>query len=291
MISNDTVQVKKTTSTSSTPVITGTCLFTRLTNIPKPTPLRDMIIVINYNYYRLFDGYLTLDEKSNPYNWKIKIPANRALSIGSYDVRTILLDIQSNKIIFDKVYEDYLSITQDTTATSSSGTGSGSGNSIQSLMSQMGGLMNMMNQLGQKQGVHPTTDDDSSTNLKDRDKQEADQDSHRQDDKKQHDNSSKNEIPKANLQDVTATSGHAGDAADQNGQPQSNPTATQGADEKGFIDMAAAMDGNIAKMQQTFIDNTISFAPNVQQTFIDNTISFAPNVSFLSNLPNFDIGK
>ena len=273
MISNDTVQVKKTTSTSSTPVITGTCLFTRLTNIPKPTPLRDMIIVINYNYYRLFDGYLTLDEKSNPYNWKIKIPANRALSIGSYDVRTILLDIQSNKIIFDKVYEDYLSITQDTTATSSSGTGSGSGNSIQSLMSQMGGLMNMMNQLGQKQGVHPTTDDDSSTNLKDRDKQEADQDSHRQDDKKQHDNSSKNEIPKANLQDVTATSGHAGDAADQNGQPQSNPTATQGADEKGFIDMAAAMDGNIAKMQQTFIDNTISFAPNV------------------SFLPNFGIGK
>ena len=164
-----------------------------------------MRIKINFTTYNLFDGNLSLDETTTPFHWKLVIPSNRSLPSGTYNVLCEIYDVATGEIIASDPGIGALVVSK--AKTSSSGGGSGS-KSIGSIMQQMNAVLKLMSMMGgMKQGIHPTTNDNSSTHNKDREEQERKQDPQVKGDKKASEKKKDNASPKPPKQDTTATGG------------------------------------------------------------------------------------
>jgi hypothetical protein len=169
------ITVNRLSTTNATPTITGTVEFERFdaNKVPKET----IQIVINYNTYKLFENGLGIDETKKPTVWKLQIDS--PLFPATYDVEANVVDVVTKRILASDDTVDELIIQAPFQATGQPQPKM----SIAQKVALIAGLMNSVNSLfGGQNGisplpsVHPATDDDSSTSLAGRGKEERPQD-------------------------------------------------------------------------------------------------------------------
>lgn len=184
------ITVNKQTTTNTKPTITGTVKLDRAQG-------ETINIRLNYVTYELFGGNLGINEKVTPNIWTIEL--DDPLEIGIYDVEAYVLDSTGRIIASDDTSKD-LSIyvipqqTQQQTAT------------LAQKMSRMNQLMQSMNILSAALGSsvggpHPATNDDSSTHLHGRGKEESNKSAEEKDYKKK--KVKKNPVAKKNKNEAT----------------------------------------------------------------------------------------
>lgn len=170
------ITVNRLSTTNATPTITGTVEFERFdaNKVPKET----IQIVINYNTYKLFENGLGIDETKKPTVWKLQIDS--PLFPATYDVEANVVDVVTKRILASDETTDELIIQSPFQAT---GQPPKPKMSIAQKVALIAGLMNSVNSLfggqngiGPLPSVHPATDDDSSTTLAARGKEERPQD-------------------------------------------------------------------------------------------------------------------
>ena len=170
------ITVNRLSTTNATPTITGTVEFERFdaNKVPKET----IQVVINYNTYKLFENGLGIDETKKPTVWKLQIDS--PLFPATYDVEANVVDVVTKRILASDDTVDELIIQAPFQAT---GQPAQPKMSIAQKVALIAGLMNSVNSLfggqngiGPLPSVHPATDDDSSTSLAGRGKEEREQD-------------------------------------------------------------------------------------------------------------------
>ena len=168
------ITVNRLSTTNATPTITGTVEFERFdaNNNPKET----IQIVINYNTYKLFENGLGIDETKKPTVWKLQIDS--PLFPATYDVEANVVDVVTKRILAADETVDELIIQSPFQATGQLQPKM----NIAQKVALIAGLMNSVNSLfggqngiGPLPSVHPATDDDSSTSLVARGKEERPQ--------------------------------------------------------------------------------------------------------------------
>lgn len=169
------ITVKRLSTANNTPTITGTVEFERFDSLGNPK--ETIQIIINYNTYKLFENGLGIDETKTPIVWKLQIDS--PLFPATYDVEANVIDVVTKRILAADDTTDEL-IIQSTPITPGVQQPK---MSIAQKVALVSGLMNSVNNLfGGKNGltplasVHPTNDDDSSTSLVGRGKEERPQD-------------------------------------------------------------------------------------------------------------------
>lgn len=169
------ITVNRLSTTNATPTITGTVEFERFdaNKVPKET----IQVVINYNTYNLFENGLGIDETKTPTVWKLQIDS--PLFPATYDVEANVVDVVTKRILASDDTVDELIIQSPFQAT---GQPAQPKMSIAQKVALIAGLMNSVNSLfggqngiGPLPSVHPATDDDSSTSLVARGKEERPQ--------------------------------------------------------------------------------------------------------------------
>jgi hypothetical protein len=170
------ITVNRLSTTNATPTITGTVEFERFD--ANKNPKETIQIVINYNTYKLFENGLGIDETKKPTVWKLQIDS--PLFPATYDVEANVVDVVTKRILASDDTVDELIIQAPFQAT---GQPAQPKMSIAQKVALIAGLMNSVNSLfggqngiGPLPSVHPTTDDDSSSSLVARGKEERPQD-------------------------------------------------------------------------------------------------------------------
>jgi hypothetical protein len=162
-------------ATSNTrPTLTGTVDYKRLDNNGKP--LENFYVTVNYTKYTPFDGNLGLDETSSPAKWKLHF--STTLYPGNYQVEANIVDIASNTLvatdynpngviinqISQKEYKQKNPTLLEKVAT------------VALLMASLDKLFGGKNGISPVPSVHPTLNDEASTALVGRGKEESKED-------------------------------------------------------------------------------------------------------------------
>jgi hypothetical protein len=169
------ITVNKLTTTNTVPTITGTVEFERFD--ANKNPKETIQVVLNFNTYRLFENGLGIDETKSPTVWKLQIDS--PLFPGTYDVEANVLEISSNRILASDDSVDELTIQTVQTATGATPpkpTIAQKVATIAGLLGAVNSLFGGQNGISPLPSVHPTEDDDSSTSLAGRGKEERPQD-------------------------------------------------------------------------------------------------------------------
>jgi len=169
------ITVNKLTTSNTVPTITGTVEFERFD--ANKNPKETIQIVLNFNTYKLFENGLGLDETKTPTVWKLQIDS--PLFPGTYDVEANVIEVGTKRIVASDETIDELTIQTVQAATGFTPPKP----SIAQKVATIAGLLGAVNSLfGGQNGisplpsVHPTDDDDSSTALPGRGKEERGQD-------------------------------------------------------------------------------------------------------------------
>jgi hypothetical protein len=169
------ITVKRLSTSNTTPTITGTVEFERFDS--RGNPKETIQIIINYNTYKLFENGLGIDETKTPIVWKLQIDS--PLFPATYDVEANVIDVVTKRILAADDTTDELIIQSPPITPGVQQPKM----SIAQKVALVSGLMNSVNSLfGGRNGltplpsVHPTNDDDSSTALAARGKEERPQD-------------------------------------------------------------------------------------------------------------------
>ncbi len=169
------ITVNKLTTSNTVPTITGTVEFERFdaNNKPKET----IQVVLNFNTYKLFENGLGIDESKTPTVWKLQIDS--PLFPGTYDVEANVLEIGTNRILASDETIDELTIQTvqaDIGFTPPKPTIAQKLATVAALLGAVNSLFGGQNGINPLPSVHPTEDDDSSTSLAGRGKEERNQD-------------------------------------------------------------------------------------------------------------------
>jgi hypothetical protein len=163
-------------STSNTaPMLTGYVDFQRFDSLggkPKET----ISVYVNYTKYTLFDGNLGLDETVTPNKWKLHF--SNKLYPGTYQVEAYVSDIASDTIIASETKEVGLTITQPTPVEikQQNPTLLEKVATVALLMASLDKLFGGKNGIAPVPSVHPVLNDEASTALLGRGKEEANED-------------------------------------------------------------------------------------------------------------------
>jgi hypothetical protein len=166
-------------STSNTaPMLTGYVDFQRFDSLggkPKET----ISVYVNYTKYTLFDGNLGLDETVTPNKWKLHF--SNKLYPGTYQVEAYVSDIASDTIIASETKEVGLTITQPTPVEikQQNPTLLEKVATVALLMASLDKLFGGKNGIAPVPSVHPVLNDEASTALVGRGKEEANEDTMR----------------------------------------------------------------------------------------------------------------
>jgi hypothetical protein len=173
------ITVNRLGTSNTTPTITGTVEFDRITKIGNVTKTQTINVIVNYNRYKLFDGNLGLDESKTPNVWKLHF--DKPLYPGVYEVEAQIIDVENNLVLASDTSTNELTIFSTYPTIAANPSDSSSNLSILQKLALVQGLMNSMNKLfggssgiGQNPSVHPNQDDQISTTLLGRGAQEGD---------------------------------------------------------------------------------------------------------------------
>jgi hypothetical protein len=162
-------------STSNTaPMLTGYVDFERIDN--KGNAKETVSVYVNYTKYTLFDGNLGLDESVKPNKWKLHF--SNQLYPGTYQVEAYVSDIASDTIIASETKEVGLTITQPTPVEikQQNPTLLEKVATVALLMASLDKLFGGKNGIAPVPSVHPVLNDEASTALLGRGKEEANED-------------------------------------------------------------------------------------------------------------------
>ena len=162
-------------STSNTaPTLTGRVDFQRF-NIDG-TAKEAFYVYVNYTKYKLFDGNLGLDETTKPATWKLHFSTK--LAPGTYQVEAYVTDVSSDTVIASETNENGLIITQPTVRQIQQQNPSLLERvaTLTMLMGSLNKLFGGQNGISPVPSVHPVIDDESSTSLPSRGKEERAED-------------------------------------------------------------------------------------------------------------------
>lgn len=169
------ITVNKLTTSNTVPTITGTVEFERFD--ANKNPKETIQVVLNFNTYKLFENGLGIDETKTPTVWKLQIGS--PMFPGTYDVEANVIEIATNKIIASDDTVDELTIQTVQAATGFTPpkpTIAQKVATIAGLLGAVNSLFGGQNGISPLPSVHPTEDDDSSTALAGRGKEERPQD-------------------------------------------------------------------------------------------------------------------
>ena len=169
------IKVKKLITTNTVPTITGTVEFERFD--ANRNPKETIQVVLNFNKYKLFENGLGIDETKTPTVWKLQI--NSPLFPGTYDVEANVVEVGTNRIVAsDETVDELIIQTQQaaTGFTPRKPTIAQKVATIAALLGAANSLFGGQSGISALPSVHPTDDDDSSTALAGRGKEERNQD-------------------------------------------------------------------------------------------------------------------
>ena len=169
------IKVKKLITTNTVPTITGTVEFERFD--ANRNPKETIQVVLNFNKYKLFENGLGIDETKTPTVWKLQI--NSPLFPGTYDVEANVIEVGTNRIVAsDETVDELIIQTQQaaTGFTPPKPTIAQKVATIAALLGAANSLFGGQSGISALPSVHPTDDDDSSTALAGRGKEERNQD-------------------------------------------------------------------------------------------------------------------
>lgn len=168
------ISITPLATSNTAPTITGRVNFQRFN--ADGSPYQAMYVYVNFTKYKLFDGNLGLDETTTPPTWKLHFSTN--LVPGTYQVDAYVTDVASDTIIASTTNENGLIITQPTPVQIKQ-----QNPSLLERVATLSLLMGSLNKLfGGKNGiapvpsVHPVIDDEASTSLASRGKEERAED-------------------------------------------------------------------------------------------------------------------
>lgn len=162
-------------STSNTaPMLTGYVDFERFDN--NGNPKETVSVYVNYTKYKLFDGNLGLDETVKPNKWKLHF--STPLMPGTYQVEAYVSDVATDTILASETKEYGLTITQPTPVQiqQQNPTLLEKVATVALLMASLNKLFGGKNGISPVPSVHPTLNDDASTSLVGRGKEERAED-------------------------------------------------------------------------------------------------------------------
>jgi hypothetical protein len=169
------ITVKKLITTNTVPTIKGTVEFERFD--ANRNPKETIQVVVNFNTYKLFENGLGIDETKTPTVWKLQI--NSPLFPGTYDVEANVIEVGTNRIVAsDETVDELIIQTQQaaTGFTPPKPTIAQKVATIAALLGAANSLFGGQSGISALPSVHPTDDDDSSTALAGRGKEERNQD-------------------------------------------------------------------------------------------------------------------
>lgn len=169
------ITVKKLITTNTVPTIKGTVEFERFD--ANKNPKETIQVVVNFNTYKLFENGLGVDETKTPAVWKLQI--NSPLFPGTYDVEANIIEVGTNRIVASDDTVDELTIQTQQAATGFTPrkpTIAQKVATIAALLGAANSLFGGQSGISALPSVHPTDDDDSSTALVGRGKEERSQD-------------------------------------------------------------------------------------------------------------------
>jgi len=190
------ISITSLTTSNTTPTITGGATLDRSRG-------ESIDVVVNYVTYSLFDGNLGLDENVTPNKWILQI--DEPLDYGVYDVEAYIVDSDGRYSVSDTT-------TGELTIEPLAADLAKPAETLAEKVSKMNQLLGAMNLLSAAMGSsvggpHPVTNDDTSTHLKGRGKDEAGKDSENKDYKKK--KLKKIPVPRA-IENKATKSGGAG---------------------------------------------------------------------------------
>ena len=162
-------------STSNTaPTITGYVDFERLDADGKGK--QTLSVYVNYTRYKLFDGNLGLDESVKPNKWKLHFSSS--LQQGTYQVEAFVSDVATDTIVASSVKDNGLIINPPTAVEVQQQKPSilEKVATVALLMASLDNLFGGKNGIAPVPSVHPVLNDESSTALVGRGKEEANED-------------------------------------------------------------------------------------------------------------------
>ena len=165
-------------STSNTaPTITGYVDFERLDAEGKGK--QTISVYVNYTRYKLFDGNLGLDESVKPNKWKLHFSSS--LQQGTYQVEAYVSDVATDTIVASSVKDNGLIINPPTAVEVQQQKPSilEKVATVALLMASLDNLFGGKNGIAPVPSVHPVLNDEASTALVGRGKEEANEDTMR----------------------------------------------------------------------------------------------------------------
>ena len=196
------ITVTPLSTSNTTPTIIGTVSLDRDQG-------ETILVRVDYKSYELFDGNLGLDEDQIPNVWKLHF--DEPLTTGVYDVDAFVLDKNKN-IIASEITAGELRISVDDTIAAQNQTLQKKIQRMQNLQLGMTLLNAAMGAFGGggSSGPHPATNDDSSTHLHARGKEEFAKSSEQKDLKKKKYGSGGKGAPVPKKAENKATKGSSG---------------------------------------------------------------------------------
>lgn len=209
------ITVTPLSTSNTTPTIIGTVSLDREQG-------ETILVRVDYKSYELFESNLGLDEDQIPNVWKLHF--DEPLTTGVYDVDAFVLDKNKN-IIASETTAGELRISVDDAATAAA-----QNQTLQKKLQRMQNLQLAMNLLntamgalsGGVSGPHPATNDDSSTHLHARGKEEFAKSAEQKDLKKKKYGSGGKGAPVPKKTENKATKGSSGGGDDTPKSPENS---------------------------------------------------------------------
>lgn len=171
------ISITPLVTSNTSPMLTGYVDYERfdINGNPKQT----VSVYVNYTKYKMFDGNLGLDESVKPNKWKLHF--SQKLYPGTYQVDAYVSDVATDTIIASYTNENALTITQPTATQvkQQNPTLLEKVATVALLMASLDKLFGGKNGIAPVPSVHPVLNDDASTSLVGRGKEEAAEDTSR----------------------------------------------------------------------------------------------------------------
>jgi hypothetical protein len=168
------VKIIPLATSNTSPTLTGTVDYKRFGDDGQPR--EDFYVTVNYTKYKPFDGNLGIDETKTPAVWKLHF--STTLYPGTYEVEANVVDIASNSLLATDYNPNGLIINQLTQKEyqQKNPTLLEKVATVSLLMASLNKLFGGQNGISPVPSVHPVLNDDSSTSLLGRGKEESAED-------------------------------------------------------------------------------------------------------------------
>jgi len=168
------ISIMPLATSNTAPMLTGYVDFKRFDG--NGNAKETLSVYVNYRKYTLFDGNLGLDESIKPNKWKLHFSQN--LAPGTYQVEAYVSDVNTDTIIASDAKETGITITQPTAVQvkQQNPTLLEKVATVALLMASLDKLFGGKNGISPVPSVHPTLNDDASTSLLGRGKEESAED-------------------------------------------------------------------------------------------------------------------